>query len=183
MSSSRRSPAVAIMPMREIRPRSLGAGLLLGVPLDELAEHPHAGGVVAVVDDDVDVVDVDLVHPAGGEVVGRGERPQPLTDLVQAGAGGEGCPGRGHGVGDVEHRGATEGRRQQVGPGELHGTAAVPDDDHVAPVGGSRTTARPPRRQWSSMSSRTLLTRAAMLNHTPHPSTGGASGARAGRRR
>src|ERR1019366_8827651 len=44
--------------------------LLCGVRLDEVTEHAHAGRVVAVVDHDVDVVDVEQVHPSGREVVG-----------------------------------------------------------------------------------------------------------------
>ena len=74
----------------------------------------------AVVDEDLDVVDLDEVEAPGGEVVVAGERPKALPDVVQRRACGEGRTGRREGVGDVEAGGAAEGRRQQVGPGELH---------------------------------------------------------------
>ena len=89
MSSSRRSPAAPIMPIREVLPRSACPGLLRGVAVDELAELLHAGGVVAVVDEDVGVAHLDEVEAAGGEVVRRREGAQALTDVVQRGAGGE----------------------------------------------------------------------------------------------
>src|SRR4029079_16336998 len=62
----------------------------LADPVHEVAEHLHAGRVVAVVDDHVDAVDLDLVEPAGGEVVVGRERAQALSDVVQRGSGGEG---------------------------------------------------------------------------------------------
>ena len=83
MSSSRRSPAVAMTPIREGRPSSLVVRDALPDPVHEVAEHLHARCVVAVVDDDLHAVDLDLVEPAGGEVVARGEGPQPLPDVVQ----------------------------------------------------------------------------------------------------
>ena len=137
MSSSRRSPAAPIMPMREALP-SVGLSRPSGRSSDSTKspEHPHARGVVAVVDDDVDVVDVEQVHPAGGQVVGGGERAQPLADVVQRRAGGERGTGGGQGVGDVHLRRAAERGGQQVGPGQLHAATPVPDGDHVALVGG-----------------------------------------------
>jgi len=119
-------------------PRHVEVGaavVLLGVALDELTDGAHAGRVVAVVDEDIDVVDVDEVHPAGREVVARREGAQALADVVQRRPGREGGAGRGEGVGDVEPRGAPEGRGKQVGPRELHAAPAVPDDDHVSAVG------------------------------------------------
>ena len=96
-------------------PRSDWPAFCAAYALDELTEHRMPGRVVAVVDEDVDVVHVDQVHPAGGEVVAGGEGAQALPDLVQPGAGGEGRTGRSHGVGDVELRGAAEGRRAAGG--------------------------------------------------------------------
>ena len=69
-------------------PRRLGrarwsASRRLADPVHEVAEHPHAGRVVAVVDDHVDAVDLDLVEAAGGEVVVGREGAQPLPDVVQ----------------------------------------------------------------------------------------------------
>ena len=94
--------------------------------VDEVAEHPHARRVVAVVDDDVDALDLDLVEPAGGEVVVRRERPQALPDVVQRRTGGERGSRGGQRVLHVHQRPAAERRRQQVGPGELHLPGAVP---------------------------------------------------------
>ena len=91
---------------------------------------------MAVVDDDVDAVDLDLVQAAGGQVVGRGERPQPLPDVVQRRTGGERGGGGGQRVLHVHPGPAAERRRQQVGPGQLHRAAAVLDHDHLAEVGG-----------------------------------------------
>ena len=157
MSSSRRSPAVATTPIREIFPRSVWPGLHGGVALEELAEHAHPGGVVAVVDDDVDVVHVDLVHPAGGEVVRRRERAQALADLVQAGAAREGRTRGRHRVGDVEQRRAAERR----GSRWVHASCIDRRPCRMTIMSPrsvrSSTTARPPRRQWSSMKSRTAL--------------------------
>ena len=59
-------------------------------PVDEVAHRPHAVRVVAVVDEHRDPADDDLVEPARREVVGRRERTQPLPDVVQRRAGGEG---------------------------------------------------------------------------------------------
>ncbi len=134
MSSSRRSPAVAMMPMRDGRARSCESGL--ADPVDEVAELSHGRRVVAVVDDHVDAVDVDLVEAAGGEVVVGREGAQALADVVQRGAGRERRGGRGEGVLHVHPGPAAERRRQQVGPGELHLAAAVLDHDHLAALGG-----------------------------------------------
>ena len=121
-------------------PRGLGRGrlpgLLRGVAVDEVAEHPHAGGVVAVVDERRRRCRTSTqVHPAGGEVVARREGAQALADVVQRGAGGERRAGRGQRVRDVEPGRAAERRRQQVRPGQLHRAAAVLDDDHLAALG------------------------------------------------
>ena len=114
-------------------PFQLGAGVAaLGQPVDEVAERAHAVGVVAVVDEDGDTVDVELVEPAGGEVVRRRERAQALPDVVERGAGRERSPGGSHRVGDVEPGLAPERRGQQVGPGERHGATPVPDHDALA---------------------------------------------------
>ena len=130
MSSSRRSPAVAITPIRRCRSRSSGG--VLAQLVDEVAEQPHAGRVVGVVDDHGDAVDLGDVEAARREVVRGGEGAQALPDVVQRGAGGEGGPGRGHRVLHVHQRLAAEGGGQQVRPGQLHRPAAVPDHDHVA---------------------------------------------------
>ena len=184
MSSSRRSPAAPIMPIREVLARSGCPAFCVGVALDEVAEHPHAGRVVAVVDEDVDVVDVDEVHAAGGEVVGRRERAQALADVVQRGPGGERRAGRGQGVGDVEPRRAAERRGQQVGPRELHAAPAVLDDDHLAACRSARA-----RRRGHRGGSSRRRTRAPRCRARPsrtrrcRRSSGGACCARAGRRR
>ena len=120
MSSSRRSPAVAMTPIRDGRAELAGGRQALADPVHEVAEHPHAGRVVAVVDDHLHAVDLDLVEPAGGEVVVRRERPQPLPDVVQRGAGGE----RGRG-------GARARSARSSGPGRRTSPAA----------GGSRPAA------------------------------------------
>ena len=90
------------------------------------------GCVVAVVDDDVDAVDLDLVEPAGGEVVVRREGAQALADVVQRSPGGERGGRRGEGVLHVHPGPAAERRGQQVGPGELHLAGAVLHHDHLA---------------------------------------------------
>ena len=122
-------------PIRDGLPSSEVEVRRLADPVDEVAEHPHAGRVVAVVDDHVDAVDLDLVEAAGGEVVVGRERAQPLPDVVQRRTRGEGRGGRGQGVLDVHPGPAVERRRQQVGPGQLHLAAAVLDHDHLAAVG------------------------------------------------
>ena len=121
-------------PIRDGLAEVAGLDQALAEPVDEVAEHPHARRVVAVVDDDVDALDLDLVEPAGGQVVVRREGPQPLPDVVQGRAGGERGRGRRQRVLHVHQGPAAEGRRQQVGPGELHLARSVPDDDHVALV-------------------------------------------------
>ena len=93
------------------------------------------GRVVAVVDDDRDTGDLDLVEAAGGQVVGRREGPQALPDVVQRCTGGERRGRGGQGVLDVHPGPAAERRGQQVGPGELHLAPAVPDHDHLAALG------------------------------------------------
>ena len=132
MSSSRRSPAVAITPIRDDLAELRGVVQSVAGLVHEVAEHPHRRGVVAVVDDDRTAVDLDLVQPAGGQVVVGRERPQTLPDVVQRRAGGERRRGRGHRVLHVHHRPAAEGGGQQVGPGQLHRPPAVLDHDHVA---------------------------------------------------
>ena len=134
MSSSRRSPAVATTPMRDGLARSLVGDQSFAELVDEVAEHPHARRVVAVVDDDVDALDLDLVEPAGGEVVVGREGPQTLPDVVQGRTRGERGRGRGERVLHVHQRSAAERRGQQVRPGKLHLARAVLDDDHVALV-------------------------------------------------
>ena len=136
MSSSRRSPAVAITPMREGRPSSL---VRLRLSPSRSTKSPSIrmpGRVVAVVDDDLHAVDVDLVEPPGGEVVVRREGPQPLPDVVQRGACGERGGGGGERVRDVHPRPAAERRGQQVGPRQLHLATAVLDHDHLAALAG-----------------------------------------------
>ena len=170
MSSSRRSPAVATTPMRCGLARSRGLLALSAELLDEVAEHPHPGRVVAVVDDDLDAVDVDLVEPAGGQVVRRGERAQALPDVVQLRAGREGGAGGGQRVLHVHLRLAAERRRQQVGPGQLHrrGGRAGSRSSRRARCAPA-CTARPPRRQWSSTISTTSLPASAIVNQTTSP--------------
>ena len=117
-------------------PTEVGAtGASGGIPVDEVTQRPHPSSVVAVVDEDLDVVDLDEVEASGGEVVVAGERPKALPDVVQRRARRERRTGRREGVGDVEAGGAAEGRRQQVGPGELHSAPPVLDGDHVAAIG------------------------------------------------
>ena len=134
----------------------LAAGVRrLADPVDEVAERLHAGRVVAVVDDHVDAVDLDLVEAAGGEVVVRREGAQALPDVVQGRTGGERGRGRGQRVLHVHPGPAAERRRQQVGPGQLHLAPAV---HHARSSRRARTApgrrALPPRRQWASIISR-----------------------------
>ena len=107
-------------PIRDGLARSLTLHETLADLVDEVAEHPHAGCVVAVVDDDVDALDLDLVEPAGGEVVVGREGPQTLPDVVQRRARCEGGGCSGERVLHVHQRPTAEGRREQVGPRQLH---------------------------------------------------------------
>ena len=156
----------------------------LADPVDEVAEHPHARGVVAVVDDDVDAVDLDLVEAAGGEVVVRRERAQALPDVVQRRAGGEGGGGRGQRVLHVHPGPAAERRGQQVGPGQLHLAAAVLDDDHLAALGRVEDQRLAAAAAVGVDHLAGLATRAPpSRTRRPRRCTGGASRAPAGRRR
>src|SRR4029453_11297322 len=89
-----------------------------GQPVHEVAEHAHAGGVVAVVDDHPVAVHLEQVEPPRGHLVGGGERAQPGPDGVDVGAGGQGGGGRGHGVGHVHAGPAAEARRHRLGGGD-----------------------------------------------------------------
>ena len=127
------------------------------------------GRVVAVVDDDVRAGDVDLVQPAGGQVVGRGERPQALADVVQVRARREGGPGRGQRVGTFilalppKVAGSRWVQASCIVRRPCRSTIISPRSLR------SSTTARPPRRQWSSTISAVSLPASAIVNHTTSP--------------
>ena len=127
---------------------------------------------------------LDEVEAAGGEVVASWRRCAGPGGCRAAGAGGEGRARGRERVGDVEAGRAAERRRQQVRPGELHAAPAVLDDDHLAAVArlehdGTATA--------TAVVVDELADLAAGLRHREpddrRPSTGGASCARAGRRR
>src|SRR3546814_15392421 len=67
-------------------------------PVHEVTQGTHARSVVAVIDQDVDAVHLDLVETSGGEVVVRRERPQALPDVVQGSTRSECSGGRAHHV-------------------------------------------------------------------------------------
>jgi hypothetical protein len=112
--------------------RPLPGGTVLEEPVDEVAQRHHCRCVVAVIDDDLDPLDLGHVHPARCRIVRRCERPQPGTDVVQVRARAVRGARGGHRVLHVEHRLAAEGGGQQVRVGQRHSATPVLQDDQVA---------------------------------------------------
>ena len=78
-----------------------------GRALDQLAHGPHRGGVVAVVEDDLERVLAEHVHPAG-RLEERGvEGAQPVADVLELLAQAVGDGGGDHGVLHVVQRPAS----------------------------------------------------------------------------
>ena len=114
------------------------AGLAVGrlhQEVHEFGQAAHAVDVVAVVEDHLVAVDLDLVE-APRRLEERGaERAQALADVVQVGAGGPRGRGRGQRVGHVHARAAAEGRGDEVRVLQVHCPVAVAQH-HQLPIGG-----------------------------------------------
>ena len=119
-------------------------------PLDEVGELAHPVDVVAVVDDDADPADVEQVEPARRLEERRRERPEPLPDVVEVGAGRPRGGGSRKCVRDVHPGLAAERRRDQVGVEQRHRPRPVPEDDQLAFRRLLSTKAALPRDVWPS---------------------------------
>ena len=123
MSSSRRSPGAASTTMR--RPAGSSRSTSSAHRLDR-------GRVVAVVEDDLERVLVEDVHPAR-RLEERGvERAEPVADVLELEPHAERHRRGEHRVLHVVQRPALERRRDEVGPQQRDVGAVIVDRDHLA---------------------------------------------------
>ena len=106
-------------------------GLVGGERVHELAHRADGGGVVAVVEDDLEAELVVDVAAAGRLEEGCVEGAEALADVLEAHAHRPGHRRREHGVLHVVHRLAFEGGGDEVRPQERHVGAVVVHRDHL----------------------------------------------------
>ena len=151
------APGPAPLPLRH-RPHHPAARRVDQGQVHELRQAAHAVHVVAVVDDDLEAADVELVEAAGRLEEGRGEGAQALADVVEVRAVRPRGGGRGERVGHVHAGAAIERGGDEVGVDERHRSRLPWRRASSSPSSVSWTIiAAPPRPQWVSTRSQPSL--------------------------